>query len=129
MKIIILKHIGNIGVIVDWKPFLRDSLEIEIGEEGTLIVGTRTYRVEDGSAIVQEYNLKQGGNKVYFRDNDRTLYECGEIKRNGRFIEAVNQIDEVVAKLAIGYEQLAVEVAEVREKIAEKERERAIKVV
>lgn len=129
MKIIILKHIGNIGVIVDWKPFLRDRLEIEIGEEGTLIVGARTYRVEDGSAIVEEYNLKQGGNKVYFRDNDRTLYECGELKRNGRFIEAVNQIDEVVAKLAIGYEQLAVEVAELREEIAEKERERAIKVV
>lgn len=129
MKIIILKHIGNIGVIVDWKPFLRDRLEIEIGEEGTLIVGERTYRVEDGSAIVEEYNLKQGGNKVYFRDNDRTLYECGELKRNGRFIEAVNQIDEVVAKLAIGYEQLAVEVAELREEIAEKERERAIKVI
>lgn len=129
MKIALLKHIGDLGVITGWKPLLPDRVKVEIGEDGVLTVGHKAYRTQDGSVIFHEYEMMPGNNHVVFNADDGRVYRCGTINRNGRFMTAINHVDEINALLAVAYEKQALEIEQLRAEIAEKERQRSIKII
>lgn len=102
MKITLLKDIGNVGVITSWKNLISDYVEFDVGEDGTLFIGAKSFKVE-GSVKIIEYEIKPGPNKVMFVDKPGNSYSCGTINRNGRFVNVTNNLDKVVAELALGH--------------------------
>jgi hypothetical protein len=129
MNIALLKHVGKIGVILGWKKLLPDGVKFEIGEDGILTIGNRSKQTDDGSVIFYEYEFVLGSNKVEFTSKDGTIYRCGTISRSGRFIQVTNELDELVTALAVAYEKQAEEIESLRAEIAEKEKQRAIKII
>ena len=129
MKIALLKHVGQVGVILDWQKLLPDGLKIDIGEDGILTIGERSKQTEDGSVIFYEYEFVLGNKKVEFVAKDGTIYHCGTINRSGRFIEVKNDLDRLVVELALAYEKQAGEIESLRAEISEKDKQRAIKII
>ena len=102
MKITLLKDLGSIGVITGWKNLLSDYVEFDVGEDGTLFIGAKSFAVESSARII-EYEIKPGPNKVMFMDKQGNSYACGTINRNGRFVSVTNNLDKVVTELALGH--------------------------
>ena len=123
MKIEILETVGAFGISIldknaDGKAFLRDKLEIEIGRDGILILGDRSYKVEDGRASIPEYFIPQGPNKVIFSDSTGN-YNCGKIYRNGRFISAEGILEPITVQLALAYNKQGEEIKRLRSELNE----------
>lgn len=96
MKIVLFDKIGKIGIVIGWDPLIReDYLKFEIGREGTLKIGDKTYDTVDGVAYVPQYilNLGQSG-KICFTDEDNNHFSCGTITRTGsNMIKISNPIE------------------------------------
>lgn len=101
MKLELLKSLGSTGMLLDYKTFIPDTIEIDVPEDGVLLVGQRTYAVSDGKVRFPEWELLQGPSKVVFSSKDGTNYSCGTINRNNRFISVSNPTDNIVVKLAL----------------------------
>ena len=124
MKINILKPLGNVGIISLNKEFISDSyitITIEGEAEGTLSVispiksfGTRVYAVHNGTCKISEYEISLGTSKIVF-SNDDGDYDCGEIIRNGRFLEVNNHADKLIISCAIGLAAQAEEIGKLKE--------------
>ena len=114
MKITLLKSLGNVGVITDWKPLIssaRFDIAIDGGSGGALTVGGKVYAVKDGCVSFPEYELLLGANKVMYADERGNAYDCGVIRRHGGFIDVVDDIRGIVVKAAIDHERQVQEIA------------------
>ena len=104
MKIIILKQLGDVGVITDCKAFISDpNIEMVIvgASGGTLTIGARSYAVKPtGEVLIPEYEIVLGESKVTYNDGER-LYDCGKLNRNGRFFSVINVMDKLVITCAL----------------------------
>lgn len=123
MKIEILEAVGAFGISIldknaDGKAFLRDNLEIEVGREGVLVLGERSYKVEDGQVSIPEYFIPQGPNKVIFSDGTGN-YNCGKVYRNGRFISAESIVEPITVQLALAYNRQGEEIKQLRAELNE----------
>ena len=124
MNITILKALGKVGIISLNKKIISDSyltITIEGETEGTLSVmslnesfGTRAYAVRNGTCKILEYEISLGKSKISF-SSDSGIYDCGEIIRNGRFIEADNHADKLIISCAIGLAAQADEIGKLKE--------------
>lgn len=129
MKITLLKNVGDVGVITEWKKLLPDRLKIDVGEDGALTIGSKTKRTANGSVSFYEFELTLGSQRVEFKTDDGRVFQCGVIARNGRFIQVTNELDELVTRLALAYERQEREIESLRAEISKKEKERSIKIV
>lgn len=123
MKIAILENIGAFGILLldkstDGKAFVRDKIDIDVGREGTLIVGERSYSTEDGHISIPEYLIAQGPNKLIFCDKTGN-YNCGKVHRNGRFITAESIVEPITVQLALAYERQGEEIKQLRAELSE----------
>jgi hypothetical protein len=104
MKINLLKVLGNAGVITGEQKVISDKLVLKSGEEGTVMVGKAVFIVKNGEAVIPEKRLEQGTSRVFFTDEDGKIYDCGCLVRRGRYVDAMNPVDKVIASLAIACE-------------------------
>jgi hypothetical protein len=104
MKINLLKVLGNAGVIPGKQEVISDKLVLKSGEEGTVMVGKAVFIVKNGEAVIPEKRLEQGTSRVFFTDEDGKIYDCGCLVRRGRYVDAMNPVDKVIASLAIACE-------------------------
>lgn len=100
MKVVLFEKIGKIGVIIDWKQMILDnSLVFEIGREGVLSIGEKTYETVNGAAYVPQYILILGDSKaISFKDAESgDVYACGTITRTGsRMMKITNPIEPCI---------------------------------
>jgi hypothetical protein len=129
MKLNLLKNVGDLGVITEWKTFVDARLEILCPEEGTMSLGQRVYKVYNGRVSLPEWELMQGSNKINFIAADGRVYRCGEIKRSGRFISVVNNLDGMVVDLALAYERQSALIEELVSRLDDLENNHGIKIV
>lgn len=129
MNITLMKHLGNFGVVTGWNKVLRDGLKIDAGESGIVTIGDKSKQTEGGVVYFYEWEIVLGTKKIEFTSEDGVIYHCGEITRNGRFIEVKNDLNELVCALAVAYEKQAEEIESLRAEIAEKEKQRTIKIL
>ena len=129
MKLKLLKSLGRTGVFLDWKRFLADRVNVEIGEEGVLTVGPREYKTVNGCVTVPEYLIMQGNSKVLFISADGVTYDCGMISRSGRFINVINNIDSITVSLVLAYEAEGQRLALLEARLEELEKGSTIKIV
>ena len=101
MRLQILKHIGAVGMLLDYKTLIPDIVNIDVSEEGVLCIGNKTYAVTDGKVRFPEYELVPGPSKVTFVGKDGTNYVCGTINRNSRFMTVTNPIDSLAVSIAL----------------------------
>jgi hypothetical protein len=104
MKINLLKVLGNAGMITGKQKVISDKLVLKSGEEGTVMVGKAVFIVKNGEAVIPEKRLEQGTSRVFFTDEDGKIYDCGCLVRRGRYVDAMNPVDKVIASLAIACE-------------------------
>ena len=119
MKITLLKYMGRIGVITEYRPLIPSKISVEIdGErEGKINVGCKGYQVKDGIATISEWDVLAGENKVTFTDSNGQIYDCGKLWRNGSFIEIRDDIRSVVVKGVLATEAQAKEISRLQEEI------------
>ena len=129
MRLNLLKNVGDLGVITEWKTFVDARLEILCPEEGTMSLGQRVYKVYKGRVSLPEWELMQGKNKINFIAADGRVYRCGEIKRSGRFISITNNIDEMTVDIAFAYERQAELIEKLQSRLDELENNHGIKIV
>lgn len=104
MRINLLKVLGNAGVITGEQKVISEKLVLKSGEEGTVMVGRAVFVVKNGEAVIPEKRLEQGTSRVFFTDEDGKIYDCGCLVRRGRYVDAMNPVDKVIASLAIACE-------------------------
>lgn len=129
MQLNLLKGIGTIGIITDWKKVIHDHISVEIGEEGELTIGRHTYRTDNGRAVVPEWAIPPGNSKILFVGANGDTYNCGVISRNGRFINVTNGIDELSVALALAYEAQSERIGRLEGRLEELEKGSTIKIV
>jgi hypothetical protein len=120
LKITLLKSLGNVGVITEWKPLISSAkfeMVIDGGSSGALTIGGKVYAVRNGNVSFPEYELLLGANKVTYADEHGNAYDCGVIRRHGGFIEVVDDIRDIVVRVAIDHEKQAREIVELAAKI------------
>ena len=117
MKITLLKNIGPYGVITGYKSLMPDILNFEIGEKGTLFIGSKSYAT-DGTLELCEYEIKPGPNKVMFTDENGLAYACGSITKNSRFMSVTNPVDELIVRIALAYNEQGEKIKQLEETLA-----------
>lgn len=117
MRLQLLKSLGNYGVLLDWKNFLPDAVDIQVDIEGALTIGNKTYPVVNGKVHLLEYQIISGPNRVSFVDKDGVVYECGCIHKSTRFINIVNPVDKLAVENALATEKLARRVEELEKAV------------
>ena len=115
MKLNLLDAVGNIGVITECKPLVRDKIEIDVGCEGVLCLSTtdsiscmtkqKAYKTNSGKVVINDYDMPQGTSRIEFSKHDGKKYDFGQIQRNGRFIQVVNSLDKLTVALALAYNE------------------------
>lgn len=119
MNITILKPLGEIGIITDWKTLIPDNticVNISGESEGSLTIGQRTYAVKNGKVSIPEYEIVLGESRVVLSCASGN-YFCGTINRNGRFIKVSCPVDKLIVACALRISAQAVEIEELREEI------------
>ena len=104
MRINLLKVLGNAGVITGEQKVISEKLVLKSGEEGAVMVGRAVFVVKNGEAVIPEKRLEQGTSRVFFTDEDGKIYDCGCLVRRGRYVDAMNPVDKVIASLAVACE-------------------------
>ena len=138
MNITILKALGKVGIISLNKKIISDSyltITIEGEAEGTLSVispiksfGTRVYAVHNGTCKISEYEISLGTSKIVF-SNDDGDYDCGEIIRNGRFLEVNNHADKLIISCASRLTAQAEEINDLKKEINIIKKTNGIKII
>ncbi len=115
MKLNLLDAVGSIGIITECKPLIRDKMTFEIGCEGVLSLSStdsvscvarqKAFKTNSGSIVIDDYEIPQGTSRVEFLSEDGQRYECGQIQRNGRFIQVNNPLDKLSVALALAYNE------------------------
>lgn len=92
MRLVLFDNVGKIGIVTDWSPMIRDNyLKFEIGREGTLKIGDKTYDTVDGIAYVPQYILNLGqSRKICFTDKENNHFCCGTITRTGSHMMSIS---------------------------------------
>lgn len=127
MKLNLLHSVGDIGIITDYNSLVRDKIEIEVGCDGILCVSNtdtlscatkqKTYNSKSGKVVIEDFDLPQGTNRVVFTRSDGAKYNCGQIQRNGRFIQIVNPLDKLTVALALAYNEQGEKLTRVEEEL------------
>lgn len=117
MKLVLLKNIGEYGMLLEYNRVLQDFNNIEIPEEGSLIVGKRSYTVQYGRVVLPIYEIMEGPNKVIFTSQEGVNYFCGVIHRSNRFLNISNPVEALVVNLALTIERQGQEIKRLDEEI------------
>lgn len=117
MNIEILDRVGSFGVILEEKRVIGDRVNITTNLDGTVMIGQKNYKTQDKQISFPEWELIPGPSKVQFIAQDGTVYLCGTLHRNGRFISVTNALDGIVTKLAVAYNDQGKELAELKQEI------------
>ena len=130
MKITLLDNVGGIGIITDYKKVIStDKITFECDFDGTLMVGQRANKVQDGRTSFPEYELMQGPNQIFFVKNGKEQFDCGKINRSGRFINIEYNINKIIVDIATAYNRQAKEIEALKRQLDEIESGRSIKIV
>ena len=117
MNIEILDRVGSFGVILEEKRVIGDRVNITTNLDGTVMIGQKNYKTQDKQISFPEWELIPGPSKVQFIAQNGTVYLCGTLHRNGRFISVTNALDGIVTKLAVAYNDQGKELAELKQEI------------
>ncbi len=127
MKLNLLDAVGSIGVITECEPLVRDKIEIEVGYEGVLCVSStdivscmskqKAYKTNSGKVVINDYDMPQGTSRIEFSKHGGKKYDCGQIQRNGRFIQVVNPLDKLTVALALAYNEQGDKLKKLEEEI------------
>ncbi len=128
MKITLLKNIGAFGVITGFKNLIPDRVAFDIGENGTLFIGAKSYYV-DKCAEIAEWEIKPGPNKIMFVADDGATYSCGTINRNGRFMSVANNLDMLVVDLALKYNEQGEKIKLLEDKLSQVQKQYGISII
>ena len=138
MKLNLVESFGNRGIATECKQVLRDQLDIDVGCEGTLAmyavnsVGTtvqKNYKTKNGTVSIPDYDILPGNNRIEFTRADRTLFKCGEINRNGRFIQTKTNADELILAIAFAYIKQQEQINEITKNISEMNSQNGINIM
>lgn len=128
MKVNLIESLGNRGIITQEKSVINGPVEFVIGCDGVLVLIVITqygsamkkaFNTVGGKAIVNDFDIMQGPSRVEFTRSDGVTFNCGELHRNGRFLKAKSNADDIIVSLAIGYIEQEKRIEELKKEMSD----------